>query len=206
MIAKGSVRDAGMRSLGTLTMIVTIMVVIDALWSPVILLWAAILPDAFQTLIAPAATALDVSAFCFKVATVILFGRWIYVAGDNLIEADVNELEFTPGSRIWWFAVPIASLYKPFQGMRELWNASHGIYPNDVSSSLVATWWGLWLVNNSLGVFVGAATGRGAQGALLGWVTVAADIAVAIAAISLIRGIADAQSKLNRSALSEVFA
>jgi len=198
----------GIRSLRTLTLIVTIMVVVDALWTPVILLWAAALPGLFQEVITPVATTVDTAALCFKIATMIVFGRWIYVAGKNLVEADVTDLEFTPASRIWWYFVPIASLFKPFQGMRELWNASHGIYPNDESSGLVAAWWALWLVTNFVGYFSGIATGAGAgaNGAVLSWVAAAADIAVAVAAIALIRGIADGQRGLNGSTLSEVFA
>ncbi len=194
------------RSLRTLTLVVSIMVVIDALWTPLILLWASALPDLFQAVIAPVATIVDAAALCFKIVTMIIFARWIYVAGDNLVDADVMDLEFTPASRIWWFFVPIASLFKPFQGMRELWNGSHGIYPNYASSSLVATWWGLWLVANFIGYFTGITAGSGGGVPVMSWASAAVDIAAAVAAITMIRGIADAQGKLDGSALSEVFA
>ncbi|MFA5966107.1 MAG: DUF4328 domain-containing protein [Sphingomonas sp.] len=194
------------RNLRTLTLVVAVMVMADALWTPVILLWAAALPVAFQTVIAPIASAVDTAALCFKIATMIVFARWIYVAGSNLVDADVMDLEFTPASRIWWFFVPIASLFKPFQGMRELWNASHGIYPGDVSSSLVATWWGLWLLANMVGYATGVIANPSGNNPAIIWVSCGVDIATAVTAIMMIRGIARSQEQLGGASLSEVFA
>lgn len=54
----------------------------------------------------------------------ILVAMWIYRAHANLQAAGVGSLEFTPGWAIGWFFVPIASLWEPFQAMRELWRAS----------------------------------------------------------------------------------
>lgn len=182
------------------------MIVIDAFWTPTILLAALVAPAAYLTFVTPVAATVDIAAACFKIATIILFCRWIYVAGRNLVEADVAELEFTPASRIWWFAVPILSIYKPFQGMRELWNGSRSIYPLDVNHSLVSVWWALWLLSGVIGLganFIGGVSGGGTTGM---WVGAAIDIALAVVAIMLIRGIAEGQSQLDGSSLSEVFA
>lgn len=194
------------RNLRTLTLVVTIMVVIDALWSPVVLLAATLTPTMFRSMIAPVATTVDMAALCFKIATMIVFARWIYVAGRNLVAAEVMDLEFSPASRIWWFFVPIASLFKPFQGMRELWNASRGVIPTDTPNTLVAIWWGLWLLANFIGYFTGMLAG-GVNNPTLAWLSAAADIAVAIAAIRLIREIATSQEHLDSGGtLAEVFA
>lgn len=194
------------RNLRTLTLVVTVMVMADALWTPVILLWATLLPAAFQTVIAPITSTVDTAALCFKIATMIVFARWIYVAGSNLVDADVMDLEFTPASRIWWFFVPIASLFKPFQGMRELWNASHGIYPSDASNSLVATWWGLWLLAYMFDYVTGVIVGPSGNNPAIAWASGGVDIAAAIAAIMMIRAIARSQEHLGGATLSEVFA
>lgn len=113
-------------TLRTLTAVVSIMVVIDALWTPVVLGIVYVFPTVFNDYILPIADGVDASAMIFRILTVIAFATWIYIAGKNLIAAGYEDLEFSPASRIWWFAVPIATWFKPYQGMRELWNASHG--------------------------------------------------------------------------------
>jgi hypothetical protein len=193
-----------LRDLRLLTAILAVMIVIDALLNPAVLLWAAVLPDAFLSLVTPVASTVDGGVLVFKIATMIVFSYWIYVAGQNLVEADIEDLDFTPASRIWWFAVPIASFFKPFQGMRELWNASRGTLPYDTNDSLVATWWALWLGTRLFGSFSGLLGARGTTNML--WATSAANIALAVVAIMLIRGIAQGQRTLDGSSLSEVFA
>jgi hypothetical protein len=194
------------RDLRPLMAVVAAMVVIDALWNPVVLLWAFLLPGSFQALIVPIATEVDLSSSVFKIVTMIVFAFWIYRAGRNLIAANIDDLEFTPASRIWWFAVPVASLFKPFQGMRELWNASRGVMPYDTSDGLVATWWALWLVSNVSALILNAATREGGDNTIILGVGSAIDIAQAVVAIILIRGITQGQRGLDGSNLEEVFA
>lgn len=186
--------------LRTLTLIVTIMVIIDTLWNPMLLLGTWARPDYFE--FEPGGgTAAQGLGFLFKFATMIVFGRWIYVAGDNLVAAGHSDLEFTPGSRIWWFAVPFANLVKPFQGMRELWNASHGDTDYTASSGLVTAWWALWLLQS----FLGRLAMTGAPVAI--FVSQALNIGLAIVAIDMIRRIATAQRTfVGTGDLEEVFA
>jgi len=192
-------------NLRLLTPIVIIMVVIDALLRPLILVGAWLSPGAFRFYVTPIAATVDGSVLGFKILTMIVFARWIYVAGRNLVEAGMDELDFTPAARIWWFFVPVASLFKPFQGMRELWNASRNVWPHDTNESLVSVWWGLWLLANFIGYFVAVLSQEG-QGLLGLWLSCAAEIAVAVVAIVMIRGIARGQEQLGGSELSEVFA
>lgn len=192
-------------NLRLLTPIVIIMVVIDALLRPLILVGAWLSPGTFRFYVTPIAATVDGSVLGFKILTMIVFARWIYVAGRNLVEAGMDELDFTPAARIWWFFVPVASLFKPFQGMRELWNASRNVWPHDTNESLVSVWWGLWLLANFIGYFVAVLSQEG-QGLLGLWLSCAAEIAVAVVAIAMIRGIARGQEQLGGSELSEVFA
>ena len=126
------------RDLRVLTLLVIVMVIIDALWNPIILLGAAAFPIGFRSLITPIASTVDTGFVIFRLATVVMFCCWIYIAGRNLVAADVDDLDFTPGARIWWFAVPFANLVKPFQGMRELWNASRNVWPVETNNAIVA--------------------------------------------------------------------
>ncbi len=116
-------------------------------------------PDAYAEHVMPVADQVDFAALVFRLLTFVAFGRWIYMAGRNLVEAGYQDLEFTPGSRIWWFAVPFANLVKPYQGMRELWNASHGEGDYTTGNGLVGAWWALWLLHGFIGGFLRLAGG-----------------------------------------------
>jgi hypothetical protein len=136
----------------------------------------------------------------------IAFGVWIFLAGKNLLAAGVTDLEFTPGSRIWWFAVPIATLFKPYQGMRELWNASRNIWPYDENSPLLGIWWALWLIHNFLGSFGGLLGGKQTPDVSYFIAEGAISIALAVPAILIVHGITRGQTTLDQAPLAEVFA
>ena len=87
------------------------------------------------------------------IASVVLVSLWIHRAHANLFAARLEGLEFTPGWSVGWFFVPIASLFKPFQAMRELYNRSRGDndgYAADSPADLVR-WWGCYIVGSIAG-------------------------------------------------------
>ncbi|HET9863637.1 MAG TPA: DUF4328 domain-containing protein, partial [Steroidobacteraceae bacterium] len=61
--------------------------------------------------------------------------------------------EFTPGWAVGWFFIPVASLWKPYQAMRSLWQMSRHVHKPGVqdTSWVLPTWWALWLVS----IFIG---------------------------------------------------
>ena len=193
------------KNLRILTALVALMVAIDALIIPAVLIWAQVDGDSLVNIAGADGSGIDTVSLGFKVLTMIVFAIWIYVAGKNLEEAEL-DLEFTPGSRIWWFVVPIACLFKPFQGMREMWNASHGVEHYDDNDGLVTTWWCLWLGGSFAASFTSFAAGQDSGVGWL-WVQSGINIAQATAAILLTRGIARAQrGLLSGERLDEVFA
>jgi hypothetical protein len=84
------------------------------------------------------------------VSSVMLVWRWIWRAHANLFAADIKYLDYTPSWSVGWFFVPIAHLFKPFQAMRELWNASHGARDTFTAPApaLLVTWWAAWIAGN----------------------------------------------------------
>jgi hypothetical protein len=85
-------------------------------------------------------------------ASVVIIAMWIYRAHANL-RATGAETEFTPGWAVGWYFVPIASLFKPFQAMRELVNGSH-LQTNDFGGEApgeIKIWWGCFLIGGFLG-------------------------------------------------------
>jgi hypothetical protein len=191
----------GISNLKPLAWIITIMVVIDALNMPFLAIAAQFFPSFFAANVMPIADQFDTTALVFKIATMIVFSVWIHRAGTNLLRAGYQDLEFTPGARIWWFAVPIANLFKPFHGMRELWNASHGEMEYTITPPLVSAWWAFWLAANILA----SATARIPSMALID-LTALADVALAAFAISMLHQITNAQARLAPEETAEVFA
>jgi hypothetical protein len=86
-------------------------------------------------------------------ALAVLILRWIYLAHANKAALGAKNTNFRPGWAVGWFFVPIFNLWKPFQAMRELWNASvhpanwHGRGAPDV----VVCWWILFLTAETAG-------------------------------------------------------
>ncbi|WP_374409285.1 DUF4328 domain-containing protein [Pelagerythrobacter sp.] len=84
------------------------------------------------------------------VASIVAVAMWIHRAHANLAAADLHGLDYTPGWAVGWYFVPIANLFKPFQAMRELWNASHGALGDykHPAPGLLWVWWLTWIFSN----------------------------------------------------------
>jgi len=91
-----------------------------------------------------------------SIATWVLFLVWTNLAAKNVRAFGQQGLEYTPGWCVGWWFIPIASLWKPFSAMREIWKASDpdSVGPNAskswMSSVVPATmpvWWGVYILN-----------------------------------------------------------
>jgi len=87
------------------------------------------------------------------IITGILILKWIYRANYNSRQLGATGMKFTPGMSIGWYFIPIASLWKPYQAMKEIWKTSSN--PQDwgaqPTSSLFPWWWLFWIVYSLLG-------------------------------------------------------
>jgi Domain of unknown function (DUF4328) len=108
--------------------------------------------------------------------------KWIYRMSLNA-HALAPDLKTTPAWGIGWFFVPFASLWKPYQGVRESWQVSAAGGPGWQSQPvppLLRWWWLLWVGANILGNLAfrlqadSSSTGEITAGA---WVSVAQDVA-----------------------------
>src|SRR3546814_6930904 len=50
--------------------------------------------------------------------------RWTYVANANARALGATDLTVTPLMSILWYFIPLANLWMPLQGMREIWKGS----------------------------------------------------------------------------------
>lgn len=88
----------------------------------------------------------------FIISAIIIL-RWIYRANYNARQLGAKEMQFTPGWSVGWYFIPIFTLWKPYQAMKEIWKASANPdnWSNEKASSILPWWWFFWLVNNFLG-------------------------------------------------------
>ena len=80
--------------------------------------------------------------------TWVLVPVWTHLANRNVRQLGASGLTFTPGWAAAWYFLPPGLFWKPYQVMKEIWQAS--VDPADWSgqrgSPLVGWWWALWLV------------------------------------------------------------
>ncbi len=83
----------------------------------------------------------------------ILILKWIYRANYNSRQLGAEEMQFTPGWSVGWCFIPIASLWKPYQAMKEIWKASHDAdnWKESNVPALLPWWWFLFIISSLLG-------------------------------------------------------
>jgi Domain of unknown function (DUF4328) len=93
-----------------------------------------------------------------RIFTIVTFLIWLYKAFKNLSYLGAENTEFTPGWAVGWWFIPIASLFKPYQAVCELWyNSDSDVEPNTLFSksvgapSFIGYWWGFFIVGNITG-------------------------------------------------------
>ena len=130
----------------------------------------------------------------------VTVGMWIYRTNANA-HALGGDVSITPGWAVGWFAVPIANLVMPYQGVSETWQASHEMagLNGDEGLSLVRWWWGLWLASGFVGYFAAfftaAAASDGVDASAYGLLVEAVmQIAVSLILIRLMRRLAAVQT------------
>jgi len=67
----------------------------------------------------------------------VLFLVWIHHAATNVRTFGHQGLAFEPSWCVAWWFIPVASLWKPYQAMREVWQASD---PEGVHAGSPGTW------------------------------------------------------------------
>ena len=83
----------------------------------------------------------------------VLILKWIYQSNQNARHFGAKDMSFSPGWSIGFYFIPIVSLWKPYQAMKEIWQASQN--PADWSvvkvSSILGIWWFFWIANSMVG-------------------------------------------------------
>jgi hypothetical protein len=87
---------------------------------------------------------------------VILFCSWLVRASKNARALGSREMEFTPGWTAGWFFVPVLNLFRPYEAVKELYQASDpDSGPMDWAAfeppGLILTWWLSWIAFGVVG-------------------------------------------------------
>jgi len=87
-------------------------------------------------------------------ATIITLCFFLPQANRNSRALTGESLRFSPASTMWWFFVPFMNLVRPYQAVREIWQASTSGYQEawfaKAAPGWLRLWWGTWLAFNML--------------------------------------------------------
>ncbi len=137
-------------------------------------------------------------------ASGILVLTWIHRANHNARHLGAADMKCTPGWAVGWYFVPIAWFWKPYQAMKEIWQASAN--PSDwqgrAVSPLLHWWWALWVLPFWGASLVDWAAGRtldeaGAEalGAATGLVSDVLDIPLVLVLVAILNRVHGMQMK-----------
>ena len=143
-------------------------------------------------------------------ATGIVWCVWQYRAQRNAIELAGGGLKFTPGWAVGWWFIPFANLVKPFETVRELWKASHGVAWRSLNTwRVIGWWWALWLAGNALEWGIArSGTPTDISGFitrdLWGLASLGFEVASAVLAIAIVRSIVGLQERAVASPIPQM--
>jgi hypothetical protein len=111
-------------------------------------------------------------------ATAAVFLGWFHRSYRNLAALGAKDLQFSPARAVSHWFIPVASLWKPYRTMQEIWKAGDPIAAR--SSKLIQLWWAAWLV--SLALFNVAAF-SGVDSGIVSWQGALSAQSTALAAV-----------------------
>ena len=134
----------------------------------------------------------------------VLTLMWIYRASANAHSMKTDAMDISPGWAVGWYFIPVASLWKPFQAMREIWNVSQSPTSGTFDTpAILRWWWGLWIIDNIAAQASFRLTGiEGADtlaSTILSVIGNAADIGACVLLVTLMHRIAGWQTGAGRA-------
>ncbi len=147
------------------------------------------------------------------VASVILMSMWSFRAMKNLHIAGAPEVSMSPGWAVGWYFIPIANLWKPFEGLLQIWRGSMAQAGQPVKvPAHVGWWWATWLLSNFLANIALRLSGFMEEGPAYdeGLIVAVIGSAVSVVCTFLLlrtaRDITEAQQTGGRASVAEAFA
>lgn len=166
-------------------------------------------PSADEVLSASFLTSLSAVLYliCF-IVTIILWCLWIRRTYQNLYAMGIQGLRQTPGWTVGWYFIPVALIWKPYEGMKDAWNACSVSAPPSGTSlqklaapSIIKIWWMLWvfssILSRSSSRFESRAhtAGELTSAAVIAIINALVDIVLTIVAIQLVKKLTERQEE-----------
>jgi hypothetical protein len=86
------------------------------------------------------------------VICIVVYLMWLYRARSNLPALGAADVRWSPRWSIAWWFIPIMSLFRPYQVVKETWQASDPAalptWRRDSPPPLFPWWWTLFLIDN----------------------------------------------------------
>jgi hypothetical protein len=148
-------------------------------------------------------------------ATAIAFLTWLYRAYSNVPALGAGDTKHSPGWAVGAFFVPILNLFRPYQIVREAWDAGEPYVEGDEigrivkpgGHALIGWWWASWIVFNFVGqiVFRAGLAAKTPQelliSAQIGIASEAITLVCTILALLVVRRLTDRQEARDRALL-----
>lgn len=146
------------------------------------------------------------------VASVILVSMWTYRAMKNLHIVGAVAATMSPGWAVGWYFIPFANLWKPFEGMLQIWRESHRLAGrSEKVAAYVGWWWATWIVSNILANISLRLTGFTDPlptydvGILVGAVGSALSVACGILLVRTTKQVTQVQAEMRSGGLADTF-
>ena len=126
------------------------------------------------------------------ICSIVFFSMWTHRVAANAYALGGERMEISPGWAVGWYFIPFANLVKPYQALKQVWQTTFQV---ESISSLMPTWWALWLISNLLGNISFRLTMRGMAEASLvvDIITSVLDIGLLIVILAVIKQITGMQ-------------
>lgn len=88
-----------------------------------------------------------------SISSAIFILQWIYRVSYNARQMTEKPTRFTPGWSVGYYFIPILSLWKPYQAMKETWRISKNPsnWPSEKTDNILVIWWTAFIVSGLLG-------------------------------------------------------
>lgn len=93
----------------------------------------------------------NLAMFLLLLSSGFLFMRFVFRAMKNLHLSQAAGVTISPGWAVGYYFVPILTLWKPLQAMRQIWRGSHD--PENANAKVPAAmgwWWAFFIATNIL--------------------------------------------------------
>ncbi len=94
---------------------------------------------------------IGISQVVLFIATAIFFGRWIYRIGSNAHCFSSLRQRHSPGWAVGYYFVPVLNLWRPYQALRDAYEAFIDLARDNKYRVVFPLWWAAWLVSGFLG-------------------------------------------------------